>query len=593
MTPEVAIVLAILFVTVVVLMTEALRVDVVAVLVMGTLVAMGLLTPEEGIEGFANPATVTVGAMFILSAGLQRTGAVNTLGRWLLRVAGRSQGRLITGVMLVVAGLSAFINNTAAVAVLMPLALRVSREMKMSPSKLLMPLSFAAMFGGVTTLIGTSTNILVSAIADQRGVGAFGMFEFLPLGLVMVGLGMLYMLLIGRHLIPERQSEDNTVVDRYDLRHYLTEVIVLPGSPLVGWTLEEAQLGLDFDLNIVDIIRGNREIPLPSARRHLRSGDVLLVSGNVRTLLAIVGRRGWKLVPEAALGDLFLGDDAYTLAEAVVAPGSSLVGQTLRSSGFRRRYGAVVLGMQHHGALVRENLANQPLAAGDLLLLYGERENINQLHSNKDFLMLADVPDRRFRRRKAPVAIAIVAAVVLLAALELLPIVIAAVLGCVAMVLTGVLKLENAYDALDAQVLVMLAGILSLGVAMEKSGTAAFLADLVVDLAGPYGLVALLSAFYLMTSLLTEMMSNNAAAALLAPIAISLATGLDVNPRPFLIAVTFAASSSFMTPIGYQTNTMIYGPGGYRFSDFTRVGAPLNILFWIVATLLIPVFWPF
>jgi di/tricarboxylate transporter len=592
MTWEIVFVLATVVATVALLVTEKLRVDLVAVLVMVALVVSGLLTAAEGVAGFANPATITVGAMFILSAGLQRTGAVNALGRRLVRLAGNSERRLVASIMAVVAAISGFINNTAAVAVFMPLTMNVAQEMRISASRLLMRLSFAAMFGGVCTVIGTSTNILVSAISAERGYGAFAMFEFLPLGVVTVTAGTLYMLTIGRRLIPDRQPAD-TLLDRYSLREYITEVVLLPDSPLIGQTVQEAQLGLEFDINIIGMIRDGVNIPLPAATRELLEGDVLLVSGNVPTLLSLMEQKGWKLVPEAALGDLPTSGGLYSMAEAVVAPYSGLAGQTLRSSGFRRRYGVVVLGIQHHGRFIREDLANLPLQVGDVLLLYGERQNIDQLQMSRDFLLLQDVPDVRLRSGKVPLALGIIAAIVLISALELVPIMIAAVAGCVVMVLSGILSLEDAYSALDAQVLVMLAGLLSLGVAMEKSGTAAFLANIVVGQVGPFGLVALLAAFYLMTSLLTELMSNNATAVLLAPIAISVAVGLEVGPRPFLVAVAFAASASFMTPVGYQTNTMIYGPGGYRFFDFTRVGAPLNILFWVVATLLVPVFWPF
>ena len=592
MTTEILLVLAVLLLTVMLLMTEKLRVDAVAILVMLILVSFGLLTPSEGIAGFANPATVTVGAMFILSYGLQQTGAVNTLGKRLVKLAGQSQTRLTASIMGAVAIMSAFINNTAAVAVFLPLTLKVARDLKVSVSRLLMPLSFASIFAGTCTLIGTSTNILVNVIAQEYGLAGFGMFEFLPLGLIMTGVGMLYMLTIGRRLIPDRQAQ-NSLTDRYELRHYLTEVKLLPNSPLIGQTVEQIQLGLDSDINIIDIIRNKEDIPLPSVTRELMAGDKLILSSNLQGLVQLIQRDEWQIIPEMAMQDMPFSDPSYTLAEAVIAPQSTLIGQTLRSSDFRRQYNVIVLGIQHHGRLIRTNFADLPLEVSDVLLLYGEQADIDELHKSKEFLMLRAVPGGQVRAHKAPIALAIVAGVVLLAALELLPIVVSAVLGGFLMVLTGIISLDEAYQALDAQVLTMLAGILSLGVAMEKSGTAAYLADIAVNFAGPYGPIALLSVFYLMTSLLTSVMSNNATAALLAPIVISVAAGLGVSPIPFLIAVTFAASASFMTPIGYQTNTMIYGPGGYRFFDFMRVGTPLNLLFWIISTLLIPVFWPF
>lgn len=590
MTPEIMFVLTTLVITVVLLLTERLRVDVIAVLIMVALVTVGLLSPSQGVAGFSNQATLTVGAMFVLSEGLQRTGAINVLGRRLVQVAGESEERLTLGIMGVVAMMSAFINNTAAVAVFLPLTMNVARQLKVSASRLLMPLSFAAMFGGMATLIGTSTNILVSAIAEERGLGGFSMFEFLPLGVLLIFVGILYMITVGRRLIPSRQASGG-LVDRYELREYLTEVVLLPDSPLVGQTVQQARR--DLELEIAGMIREGRKIPLPTVTRTLLAGDVLIVSANVPTLLNLRKKKGWKLISELALGDLPRGGKRYLLAETIVAPHSPLVGQTLRTIRFRRRYRAVVLGMQHHQRVLHEDLANLPIEAGDVLLLYGQRNDMNELHRSKDFLLLQDLPDMQLRSEKALLALGLVAGVVLVSALEWLPIMVAALLGCLLMVLTGVLELEDAYNALDAQVLVMLAGLLSLGLAMETSGTAAYLADLVVTWVGPYGPVALLAAFYLMTTLLTSVMSNNATAALLAPIAISIAVGLGVSPKPFLVAVALAASTSFITPIGYQTNTMIYTPGGYRFSDFTRVGLPLTVLFWLMATLLIPFFWPF
>ena len=590
MSGDILFVLATLVITVVLLLTEKLRVDVVAVLIMLALLTFGLLSPSEGVAGFSNQATLTVGAILILSEGLQRTGAINVLGRRLVQLAGESEQRLTFGIMGVVATMSAFINNTAAVAVFLPLTMNVARQLNVSASRLLMPLSFAAMFGGMATLIGTSTNILVSAISEERGLGGFSMFEFFPLGVLLIVVGILYMMTIGRRLIPDRQAQEG-LVDRYQLREYLTEVMLLPNSPLVGQTLQEARH--DLELEIVGIIREGQKRALPAVTRTLLAGDVLIVRANVPTLLNLRKKKGWKLISELALGDLPRGGRRYVLAETIVAPHSPLVGQTLRTIRFRQRYRAVVLGMQHHERVLHEDLANLPIEAGDVLLLYAQRGDMNELHKSKDFLLLQDVPNMEQRSEKGLLALAIVVGVVFVSALEWLPIMVAALLGCLLMVLTGVLELEEAYKALDAQVLVMLAGLLSLGLAMQTSGTAAYLADLVVSLVGPYGPVALLAAFYLMTTLLTSVMSNNATAALLAPIAISIAVGMGVNPKPFLVAVALAASTSFITPIGYQTNTMIYTPGGYRFVDFTRVGLPLTVLFWLIATLLIPFFWPF
>ena len=392
-------------------------------LIMLALVTFGLLSPSEGVAGFSNQATLTVGAMFILSEGLQRTGAINVLGRRLVQLAGESEQRLTFGIMGVVATMSAFINNTAAVAVFLPLTMNVARQLNVSASRLLMPLSFAAMFGGMATLIGTSTNILVSAISEERGLGGFSMFEFFPLGVLLIVVGILYMMTIGRRLIPDRQAQEG-LVDRYQLREYLTEVMLLPNSPLVGQTLQEARH--DLELEIVGIIREGQKRALPAVTRTLLAGDVLIVRANVPTLLNLRKKKGWKLISELALGDLPRGGRRYVLAETIVAPHSPLVGQTLRTIRFRQRYRAVVLGMQHHERVLHEDLANLPIEAGDVLLLYAQRDDMNELHKSKDFLLLQDVPNMEQRSEKGLLALAIVVGVVFVSALEWLPIMVAA-----------------------------------------------------------------------------------------------------------------------------------------------------------------------
>ncbi|GAP64623.1 hypothetical protein ARMA_3046 [Ardenticatena maritima] len=585
-------VLSILALTIALFLSERVRIDAVALLVMALLVGSGVLTPREAIAGFANPATVTVAAMFVLSAGLQRTGAVNTLGQRLFFFSGQSERRMLFTILAVTALISGFINNTAAVAVFLPMVLKMSRDAGISPSRILMPLSFAAMIGGTTTLIGTSTNILVNSIAVAHGQPGFGLFEFMPLGLCAILLGIPYLIFVAPRLLPERQPPTG-VRSRYALREYMTEVQLLETSPLVGLSVEEAQIATDFDITIVDILREVDEVRLPGVTRRLLAGDVLLVRANIETLVRLSRSAGWHLLPNAKGADNLGRDTSHIMVEAVLAPHSHLIGESLRSINFRHRYGVLVLGIQRHGQAIQEQLADVVLQPGDVLLLYGERHDVEQLYQYPEFIVLGEVPAQFQRPEKAPLAVLIVTLVILVAALNWISITGSAILGAVAMIFTGVLKMEEAYDSLDEQVLVMLAGLLSLGTAMETTGTAAFLAQATISLVQPWGPMAMVGAFYLLTSVLTQFMSNNATAALMTPVALAAAQQIGANPKALLVAVAFASSSAFMTPVGYQTNTMVYGPGGYRFTDYVRTGGILNVLFLILAILVIPVIWPF
>ena len=591
MTFDIAIVLALLLGAVALFATEKLPIDLVALILMSVLLLSGIVSPDEGIAGFSNAATVTVGAMFILSAGLFKTGAVNTIGMRLARLGKRNLWMALLTIMLTVGVVSAFINNTAAVAIFMPIALGIAREAHVSPSKLLMPLSFASMFGGVCTLIGTSTNILVSSIAEKHGQRPFGMFEFAPLGLVMFAAGFLYVAFIGVRLLPSRRTAGD-LTQSFRMSHYLTELVLSPESASVGKTIAQSPLVRDFDVAVLEIFRGDVEIVAPDGGTVLRAGDVLRVRCDVGKLAALQNRVGVELRPRVKWRDADLETEEAELVEAVVAPGSALEGKTLKEVGFRNAFGGIVLAVRHRGQLVRERIADMELQAGDALLVELPRDLLDRFKQHHEFVVVSELGLEKFRAKKIPVAVLIVGAVVLAAAFNLTNIVVSAIAGCVLMVLTGCLTLEEAYESVEWRIIFLLAGVLTLGVAMEKTGAAQLLSTAMVSALGRLGPVAMVSAFYLLTSLLTETMSNNATAALLAPIAVVTAQELGVDPRPFLMAVTFAASASFMTPVGYQTNTLIYGPGQYRFTDFLRVGAPLNLLFWLLATFLIPVFWP-
>ena len=590
MTWEIAFVLGLTVCAVVLFVTEKFSTDIVAILVMIVLLVFRVLTPEEGLAGFANTATVTVGAMFVLSAGMFRSGAVNFVGKALGRLA-RHSSRLMLFVLMVGVGvLSSFLNNTAAVAILIPVVIVVARRAKTSPSKLLMPLSFASMFGGMCTVLGTSTNILASSIAEQAGLGAFGMFEFTKLGVIFFAVGVAYMMTLGRRLVPDHRGQGDLTTS-FGLGDYLTDLVLQTESKSVGHALASAPLVKELNIDVLQILRGEDTLR-PTPETILCEGDVLRIQGDLRTINELKGRAGVTFGMSMKWRDEHLQSTDTRLVEAVVGPSSPLAGKSLAESRLRANYGASVLAIRHHGTLRHSQFENITLMPGDALLIDVPNDQIEHLTQQRVFLVVSRAGIPRFDWRKASKAVAIVIAVVVVAATGLLPIVAAAATGALMMVLSGCVSTEEAYGAIEWNVLFLLAGMLSLGAAMEKTGASTMLANGMIDSVGEFGPLALLAAFFGATMLLTEVMSNNATVALLLPIAITTAQAIDVDPRAFMFAVVFAASSSFMTPVGYQTNTMIYGPGQYRFKDFVRVGAPLNLIFWALGTLLIPWFWP-
>ena len=590
MTLEIGFVLLLTIAAVVLFVTEKFSTDIVAILVMVVLLVSRVLTPAEGLAGFANTATVTVGAMFVLSAGMFRSGAVNFVGRGLGRLARHSSGLMLFVLMVGVGVLSSFLNNTAAVAILIPVVIVVARRADTSPSKLLMPLSFASMFGGMCTVLGTSTNILASAISEQAGLGAFGMFEFTKLGVIFFAVGVTYMMTVGRKLVPDHRGRGDLTTS-FGLGDYLTDLILQAGSKSVGRPLASAPLVTDLGIEVLQIRRGEDTLR-PTPETILCENDVLRIQGNLRTINELKDRAGVAFGMSVKWRDEDLQSTDTRLVEAVVGPSSPLAGKSLAESHLRENFGAWVLAVRQHGTLRHSEFENITLMPGDTLLIDVPNDQIEHLTEQRVFLVVSRAGIPRFNWPKAAKALAIVVSVVVVAATGLLPIVAAAATGALAMVLSRCISTDEAYGAIEWNVLFLLAGMLSLGAAMEKTGASTMLAEGMVNAVGGFGPIALLAAFFGATMLLTEVMSNNATVALLLPIAITTAHSIDANPRTFMFAVVFAASSSFMTPVGYQTNTMIYGPGQYRFVDFVRVGAPLNLIFWILGVLLIPWFWP-
>ena len=568
--------------------TERLPVDVVAVLALCALVLLQLVTPAEAVSGFANEATLTVAAMFVLSAGLQRTGALAALGRLFARV--RWQWAFVLLVMGTVVVVSAFVNNTAAVAVFLPLVLAATARNGVPTSKVLIPLSYAAQFGGVCTLIGTSTNLLVNSLAKNLGHPGFSLFEFTALGAACSVAGMVYLSTAGRWLLPERRAAQLT--DTYELGKYITELRVMPRSPLIGRSVESAKLAEQHGVYVLELLRGEQKVWSPRSET-LAEGDVLLVRGDWSRLTELKERARLELDPQFRLDDAQLQPGDKVLVEVMVAPNSRFVGHTLKALDFHWHYNATVLAIHRRGEVLREKLRDVSLSVGDILLVVTSGDEVRALRENPNVVVIQEREEGSAMRRRAPLALAIMVAVIAVSGFGLVPIVISALVGSVAMVLSRCLPHEDAYGAIDWRVIVMIAGVLPLGIALQKSGAAEWLAANTLGRVGDYGPLAVLAVLYLLALVLSELMSNAAAAVLLVPIAWSTATTLGYSPTPFLVAVTFAASTSFSTPVGYQTNTMVYNLGNYRFTDFMRVGIPLNLVFWVIGVALIPLIWPF
>ncbi|MBB5015401.1 SLC13 family permease [Rehaibacterium terrae] len=567
--------------------TEKLPVDVVAMLILATLLVLGLVTPAEALAGFSSQATITVAAMFVLSAGLMRTGALRVVTRLLSRI--RNSWLFTLTVMLALGGMSAFVNNTAALAVFLPVVLTVAAANRFSASKILIPMSYAAQMGGVCTLIGTSTNLLVHALAQDLGEPGFSLFEFAPLGLITMAAGLVYLMIVGPLVLPDRRGAELT--ENYELGKYITELRVTPESPLVGKTVAEAKLGEKYGVYVLELLRGKEKVWSPRAQK-LEAEDVLLVRGDWSRLSTLKERARLEIEPEFQLRDeQFQGED-QVLAEVMIAPGSRFVGHTLAELDFQWHHNATVLAIHRRGQVLREQLKDVKLTVGDILLMLTPAEEMRALRANPGFVVLSEREDESASRRKAWIAIAIMVAVVGVAFLEWLPIVASAILGCIGLVVFRCLEPDEVYEAIDWRVIILLAGVLPMGIALQKTGAAGFVAQQAVALVGGWGPIAALAAIYLITATLTEAMSNNAAAVLMAPIAVAAAHAVGADATPFLVAVAFAASTSFATPVGYQTNTMVYNAGGYRFTDFVRIGVPLNLLFWAIAVYFIPRFWP-
>ena len=582
---------------VVLFVIEVISIDLVALLIICSLVISGVISPEEGVAGFSNKATITVAFMFVLSAALLKTGALQYLAH---RLSKTFRYRFDVGIilmMILIAVISAFINNTPVVAVFIPVVIQIANASGQSPPKMLIPLSFASIFGGMCTLIGTSTNILVSGIAEKEGLEAISIFAFTPMGLAFFLVGIGYMALVGVKLLPDRKP-DKDLSTKFGIRDYVTEIQLLPASDSIEKKIMDAPLVKELQMDIIEVRRGENTFTLPSGDFYLKAGDILKARFDVKSMKNLKDSTKVLEYSSVKIGDNDLKGTDSSMVEMIITSNSALVGKTLRDADFRRKYRGIPLAIRHHQDVQHEHLYKVKLRAGDMLLAEVKNHYVKELKKieksqNPPFVVISEEGSIEFDKKKFLTVLSIIVGVVTLAAIGLLDIMIGAISGVAALVLFRIISMKEAYQSISWKIIFVIAGALSLGTAMTNTGLNAIIANTLISELGVWGPVAIISGLYITTSLLTEVMSNNASAALLAPVAIETARSLELNPMPFLMAVTFAASASFMTPIGYQTNTMVYSAGQYKFRDFIKTGIWLNLLFWLVATLLIPIIYPF
>jgi di/tricarboxylate transporter len=589
MTPDIAILLAILFAALILFSFEWVSVDIVALGVLLALILTGLLPPDQAFAGFGSDTVILILGLLILTAALVRTGVVEMTGRWIMQYSGDSPTRALNVVTVAAATMSAFMSNTASTAFFLPIVIGLARRAKVSASKLLMPLAFAAILASSVTLIATSTNIVVSGLMTQSGMEPLGMFELAPAGLPIAVVGILYMLFIGRRLIPDR-SDPEELTEEFDLSPYLSEVVILQDSPLVGKSLAESGLGRDLDLTVLRMERGRSATMAPKADQQLMADDELLVQGGRENILKIMNTAGLKLKAEVKLSEADLLTQDTGLFEVILLPRSPLIGRNLKRLQFREKYGLQVLAINRLGETIHSKISQLILKMGDVLLIQGSPRQISAMEGRL-FRVLGAVETNSTNTRMAPVAIAIFLGALAAATFNLMSLPVAMLLGALLVFLTRCITPEEAYREVEWKILILIGSMLALGVAMENSGTAQYLANLIVTNLGTADPIWMLSAFFALTVLLTQPMSNQAAAVVVVPVAIQTALLLGLNPRTFAIMIAVAASTSFITPLE-PSCLMVYGPGRYKFMDFIKVGSLLTVIIYGIAIVLVPRIWP-
>jgi len=596
MSFEILIVLSLIVLAFSLFVTEKFPLDVTALLILSILLLGKFLTPEEAISGFANPAVITIGLLFILSHALQKTRLLEYLIIRINKLVSRSRN-LGLGVYLLTIGIaSALMNNTAIVAIFMPVTIRLAHQYKISPSKLLIPLSYAAIMGGTLTLVGTSTNLLVNAIYIDNGGEALGMFEFARYGWIPLIIGLAYIIWIAPLILPSR-TITSSLTKSYHMAGYLTEMKISNDSPLVGKTCRERNINQNYDVMVLDIQREGHLISTKVGEEIIQSGDILFVKGAVENFLRMKEVEKISLLTDEKLTQKELEQEDNVLMECMLTDKSDIIGKTLMQSNFRKRFRTFILAIRRDGSIIRKKVAHVILHTYDTLLIYGRRKQIDKLAINGDFILLGEVQAELVKSRYWWVSILAIISTIILAAFGILPILKGAIISAVILLMFKIISPNEAYQSIHWQVIILIAALIPLGIVIESTGTATFIGELISNTVvgfstdiQPYILLGLI---YLITMILTEVSSNTATAIIMTPIVMAVTNQIGINPRPFIFAVCFAASASFITPVGYQTNLMVYGPGGYKFSDFIKVGMPLSIIFWLLAILLIPIIWPF
>ena len=596
MTFEIAFVLGLVLLTFILFVTEKFSLDVTALLILTILFIGGFLSVEEAMSGFSNPAVIIISLLFILSHALQKTRILEYLIVRINQLVSRSRPLGLGVYLLTIAFASALMNNTAIVAIFMPVTIRLAHRYRMSPSKLLIPLSYAAIMGGTLTLVGTSTNLIVNSIYINNDGQPLGMFEFAKFGWITLTIGIIYVLTIAPKILPSR-TVTSSLTQSYHMAGYLTEMKLSKDSPLVGSSCQQRNISQNYDVIVLDIQRGDRLITYKVGNEKLQADDILFVKGSVESFLQMKEVEKVSLLTDEKLTQNELEQEDNILIECMVTDQSNLIGKTIVNSNFRKRFYAFILAIRREGSIIRKKIAHVLIQSYDTLLIYGGRKELSKLANTNGFILLGEVEEQLVKVRFWWVSIISIIFTILFAAVGLLPIIKGALLSVVILLALRIITPNEAYQSIHWQVIILIAALIPLGTVIETTGTASFIGDSIAQLvrlfSDSYQPYILLGITYLITMILTEVSSNTATAIIMTPIVLSLSAKMGIDARPLIFGVCFAASASFSTPVGYQTNLMVYGPGGYKFSDFIKVGLPLSITLWLTAIIFIPMIWSF
>ncbi|MDX1544385.1 MAG: SLC13 family permease [Christiangramia sp.] len=600
---ELYLTVAIIIIGVILFVRDYFSIDTTSIIIMALFIVSGVLSPEEGFSGFNHPATITLGCMFVVSAAVFKSGVIDGLSAKLIKIARINYFMALVSLCCTAAVLSAFINDSAVVAILIPVALLVCREAGISPSRLLIPISFSALFGGTCTLVGTSTNILVSSYAEKLGSEGFGMFEFSLLAFCLLTIGMSYIFLVGPLMLPKRSLPEGAGLKK-QAEKYMAEIELQKESEDVDESISKSQLVNDFKVQILRIKRKHYRVYEINGETVLRESDLIRILVDPVNLAKLKLKKGLSVIGDKEnIHDVEVNDrvnpksatpnEEKKIYEVMIPYGSELSGRSIKQLNFRSTYYASVLAIRHRKETITEDVSNVVLKEGDMMLLFASEKAISLLTSEKLIVTLSEYQGRRVNYKKAIPALLIVIGVISAAAFNITSILISAMIGSLLLVTLTILKPQEAYEAIEWKVIFMVAGVLSMGKALEKTGGSDIISQYIYESLGGMDPRWTLSLIFLFTFLSTNVLSSKAAAALMTPIVISLAAAMQVSEKPFLIGVMFACSLTFMTPVSYPVNTMVYAPGNYRFRDFLKFGTPLNFIVWIAASFLIPIFFPF